>query len=131
MRHEISMTASALMASFGEVTMVSRSMLYIALMKPPYFIWVKGFPHAIPIRSSVLRMTFGLYGLEAPRSSMQILPVNFDSQIWKDFLQSRNIQFDLTTEAWQGRSVVRHGGIIKEMLNRYGQDRPIQSVRNH
>ena len=52
----------------------------------------------------------------------------FRSQTWKDFLQSCNIQFDLTTEAWQRGRVERHGGIIKEMLNRYDQDRPIQSV---
>ncbi len=52
----------------------------------------------------------------------------FRSQMWKDFLQSRNIQFDLTTEAWQRGRVERHGGIIKEMLNRFDQDRPIQSV---
>ena len=52
----------------------------------------------------------------------------FRSQRWKGFLQSRNIQFDLTTEAWQRGRVERHGGIIKEMLNRFDQESPILSI---
>ena len=52
----------------------------------------------------------------------------FRSQVWKDFLQTRNIHFDLTTEAWQRGRVERHGDIIKEMLNRYDQDKNIQNI---
>ena len=52
----------------------------------------------------------------------------FRSQTFKDFLQSRNIHCDLTTEAWQRGRVERHGDIIEKMLDRYDQERPIQSL---
>ena len=52
----------------------------------------------------------------------------FRSQIWEDFLQSKNIAFELTTEAWQRGRIERHGGIIEEMLCRYDQEVPISSI---
>ena len=52
----------------------------------------------------------------------------FRSQTWKDFLQSKNISFGLTTEAWQRGRIERHGGIIKEMLSRCDQELSITTI---
>ena len=52
----------------------------------------------------------------------------FRSQTWKDFLQSKNISFELTTEAWQRGRIERHGGIIKEMLSRCDQELSITTI---
>lgn len=52
----------------------------------------------------------------------------FRSQEFKDFLQSKNIHFELTTEAWQRGRIERHGGIIEEMLDRCDQESTISTI---
>ena len=42
----------------------------------------------------------------------------FVSQPWKDFLQAHSIQPVLTAAPWQRGRIERHGGVIKEMLER-------------
>ena len=51
----------------------------------------------------------------------------FISQVWKDMLQSRNIEPIITTEAWHRGRVERHGHVIKTMLSRFDQDKAIEN----
>eukprot|EP00435_Cladocopium_sp_Y103_P067100 s130_g29.t1 len=52
----------------------------------------------------------------------------FLAQPWQAFLQSEGIQHKLTASAWQRGQAERHGGIIKEMLYRMNQEKPILNV---
>ena len=49
----------------------------------------------------------------------------FLTESWKVFMQKENISHKLTAEAWHRGRVERHGGIIKEMLDRMNQQSPI------
>lgn len=51
----------------------------------------------------------------------------FLAESWKTFLQRENIFHKLSAQAWQRGRVERHGGIIKEMLDRMNQQMPIKS----
>ena len=51
----------------------------------------------------------------------------FLAQPWQEFLQGENIQHKLSAAPWQRGQVERHGGIVKEMLNRMNQDKPIMT----
>eukprot|EP00435_Cladocopium_sp_Y103_P005105 s4875_g1.t1 len=53
----------------------------------------------------------------------------FLAQPWQQFLQSENIQHRLTATAWQRGQVERHGGIVKEMLNRMNQQQVITNFQ--
>eukprot|EP00435_Cladocopium_sp_Y103_P014084 s526_g3.t1 len=49
----------------------------------------------------------------------------FRADQWLTFLQEQNIEPRLSTEAWQKGRVERHGQIIKNMLNRFDQEKII------
>ena len=49
------------------------------------------------------------------------------SQSWKDFLQREGIRPVLTAESWHHGRIERHGGILKEMLNRIDHGSPIRT----
>eukprot|EP00435_Cladocopium_sp_Y103_P043422 s902_g12.t1 len=50
----------------------------------------------------------------------------FVADAWKDFLQQESIKTILTAAPWQRGRIERHGGIIKEMLHRIDQAKPIR-----
>ena len=60
-----------------------------------------------------------------PQEIMMDSAGEFISETWKTFLQHENIKPILTAGPWQRGRIERHGGIIKEMLNRIDQDKPI------
>ena len=52
----------------------------------------------------------------------------FLSQEWKDYLQSNSVRPILSAAAWQRGRIERHGGIIKDMLDRMNHDKPITTM---
>ena len=53
----------------------------------------------------------------------------FVSQNWKDFLQKEGIRAIVSAAPWQRGRIERHGGVIKEMLSRIDQEKPIQDEK--
>jgi len=53
----------------------------------------------------------------------------FISEEWKSFLQEHGMQPILTTAPWQRGRIERHGGVIKEMLDRIDQEQPITNLK--
>ena len=53
----------------------------------------------------------------------------FMTDEWKQFLQENNIQSLLSAAPWQRGRIERHGGIIKEMLNRIDHEKPIDTLQ--
>eukprot|EP00435_Cladocopium_sp_Y103_P075202 s308_g55.t1 len=54
----------------------------------------------------------------------------FITDEWKNFLQENGIQPILTAAPWQRGRIERHGGVIKEMLNRMDQENPITDLKH-
>ena len=54
----------------------------------------------------------------------------FVTDEWKLFLQENGITPILSSAPWQRGRIERHGGVIKEMLNRMDQEKPINDL-NH
>ena len=52
----------------------------------------------------------------------------FVSQEWVSFLQGHNVSAFITDAPWQKGRVERHGQVLKDMLHRFDQDRPIRDV---
>ena len=48
---------------------------------------------------------------------------------WKQGLQENNIQPYLSAAPWRRGRTERHGGIIKEMLDRIDHEKPIESLQ--
>ena len=48
---------------------------------------------------------------------------------WLDFLQQQNIESRLSTEAWQKGRIERHGQIVKNMLDRFDQEKKIEDIQ--
>ena len=53
----------------------------------------------------------------------------FISQTWKDYLQREGIRAIVSAAPWQRGRIERHGGIIKEMLSRVDQEKPIKNEK--
>ena len=51
----------------------------------------------------------------------------FVSQEWKDFLQEHGIGPVVSAAPWQRGRIERHGGTVKEMLDRSYHEHPIES----
>ena len=54
----------------------------------------------------------------------------FVSQSWKDFLQTHGIQPIVSAAPWQRGRIERHGGIIKEMMDRVDHERNLQTTQD-
>jgi transposase InsO family protein len=52
----------------------------------------------------------------------------FVTDEWKLFLQENGIVPILSSAPWQRGRIERHGGVIKEMLNRMDQENPINDL---
>ena len=52
----------------------------------------------------------------------------FISQPWQDFLQAYSIQPVLTAAPWQRGRIERHGGVVKEMLERMEHEQNFTSL---
>ena len=52
----------------------------------------------------------------------------FISQPWQDFLQAHSIQPVLTAAPWQRGRIERHGGVVKEMLERMEHEQNFTSL---
>ena len=53
----------------------------------------------------------------------------FISQAWKDYLQKEGIRTIVSAAPWQRGRIERHGGVIKEMLSRVDQEKPIRNEK--
>ena len=53
----------------------------------------------------------------------------FMSQTWKDFLQENGIHAIVSAAPWQRGRIERHGGTVKEMLDRIDHHKPIENMQ--